>query len=140
VRQFTTGVEQSNQVFHHIQKITGEAMQAGEAVNRFSETILDASGNTANVMRGIAGLANKTAEMTQIAREKSEQMDLLSAQLLQTVQFFQLPTAMEDAKEVPAVSASDSEALLPTADCTAIEEISLMVAAQEVSANPVFPT
>lgn len=127
VRQFTIGVEQSNQVFQHVQKITGEAMQAGEAVNRFSETILDASGSTATVIRGIAGLANKTAEMTQIAREKSEQIDLLSAQLLQTVQFFQLPTSMGETKEVQtvSVSASDHDTLLPILDTTVMEEISL---------------
>jgi methyl-accepting chemotaxis protein PixJ len=95
VRQFTTGVEQSNLVFDHVQMATGEAMQAGAVVAHFSQDIVEAAQTTATVMRDIAGLANKTAELTQIARGRSEQMDLLSAQLLQTVQFFQLPSTLD---------------------------------------------
>jgi twitching motility protein PilJ len=116
VRQFTTGVEQSNQVFDRVQKVTGEAVQAGEAVAHFSEDIVEAAQTTAMVMRDIAGLANKTAQLTQIARERSDQMDLLSAQLLQTVQFFQLPSAPETDSHVPAES--DSESLLLAVDHT----------------------
>lgn len=95
VRQFTTGVEQSHQVFGHVQMVTGEAVQVSEAVAHYSQEIVEAAQITATVMRDIAGLANKTAELTQMARERSEQMDLLSAQLLQTVQFFQLPSASD---------------------------------------------
>ncbi|HEY9833050.1 MAG TPA: CHASE4 domain-containing protein [Stenomitos sp.] len=116
VRQFTTGVEQSNHVFDRVQKVTGEAVLAGEAVAHFSEDIVGAAQTTAMVMRDIAGLANKTAELTQSARERSDQMDLLSAQLLQTVQFFQLPSVPETNQPVPAES--DSESLLLAADRT----------------------
>ncbi|MBW4694401.1 MAG: HAMP domain-containing protein [Lyngbya sp. HA4199-MV5] len=91
VRQFTTGVEQSNHVFQMVQNITGETVQAGEAVHQFSQQIMEAAETTAHVMRDITGLATKTAALTQVARERSDQMDLLAAQLLQTVQFFQLP-------------------------------------------------
>jgi twitching motility protein PilJ len=91
VRQFTTGVEQSSHVFQTVQNITGEAVQAGEAVNQFSRQIMQATQATAQVMQEITGLAHKTATLTQVARESSEQMDALAAQLLQTVQFFQLP-------------------------------------------------
>ncbi|MBW4471616.1 MAG: HAMP domain-containing protein [Stenomitos rutilans HA7619-LM2] len=91
VRQFTTGVEQSKHVFQTVQSITGEAVQAGEAVNQFSQQIMEAAQSTAHVMRDITGLANKTAALTQVARERSDHMDALAAQLLQTVQFFQLP-------------------------------------------------
>ena len=102
VRQFTTGVEQSNQVFQTVQTITGEAVQAGEAVNQFSHQIVEATQTTAHVMRDITGLANKTAALTQVARERSDQIDLLAAQLLQTVQFFQLPVAPEANQADPA--------------------------------------
>ena len=95
VRQFTTGVEQSNHVFQSMQSITGEAVQAGEAVNQFSHQIVEATQATAQVMREITGLANKTAALTQVARDRSDQMDSLATQLLQTVQFFQLPLAPE---------------------------------------------
>ncbi|GAB4341733.1 MAG: hypothetical protein OHK0047_33550 [Leptolyngbyaceae cyanobacterium] len=91
VRQFTRGVEQSSQVFQTVQNITGEAVQAGEAVNQFSRQIIQATQATAQVMQEITELADKTATLTQVARERSEQMDALATQLLQTVQFFQLP-------------------------------------------------
>ena len=39
----------------------------------------------------IADLAAQTAQLTQNTRLQSEQMEALSAQLLQRVQFFQLP-------------------------------------------------
>ena len=123
VRQFTTGVEQSNQVFDSVQMATSEAMQAGEVVAHFSQEIVEATQTTATVMRDIAGLANQTAALTQIAREHSTQMDLLSAQLLHTVQFFQLPPALEDASEEQ--TESDRTLALP---------------AQGTSSNPVLQT
>jgi twitching motility protein PilJ len=141
VRQFTTGVEQSNQVFDRVQMVTGEAMQAGEAVNHFSQEIVEAAQITAIVMRDIAGLANKTAELTQISRKRSDQIDLLSAQLLQTVQFFQLPPAMGDGHEDQAGSDSDegTSALLQAADHTQMEGITLTVPTQEVPSSQVLP-
>jgi twitching motility protein PilJ len=128
VRQFTTGVEQSNQVFDRVQRVTGEAMQAGEAVNHFNQEIVEAAQTTATVMRDIAELANKTAQLTQIARERSDQMDLLSAQLLQTVQFFQLPSALEQDSNIPVES-----------DSTQMEEITLIVSAQDIPSSQILP-
>ncbi|HEY9604558.1 MAG TPA: methyl-accepting chemotaxis protein, partial [Allocoleopsis sp.] len=104
VRQFTTGVEQSNQVFDSVQMVTGEAMQAGEAVAHYSQDIVEAAQVSAVLMREIAELANKTAQLTQLSRERSDQIDLLSAQLLQNVQFFQLPSALEQDSEAHAES------------------------------------
>ncbi|NJR72571.1 MAG: GAF domain-containing protein [Scytonema sp. CRU_2_7] len=92
VRGFTQGVEQSNQVFNNVQTITDEAVQAGEAVAQFSQNIVDAVQTTAGVMRVIAELAAKTAELTQTSQHQSDRIDALSTQLLQTVQFFRLPT------------------------------------------------
>lgn len=102
VRQFTTGVEQSNQVFDSVQMVTGEAMQAGEAVAHYSQDIVEAAQLSAVLMREIAELANKTVELTQLSQERSDQIDLLSAQLLQNVQFFQLPSALEPDSETRA--------------------------------------
>lgn len=95
VRQFTTGVEQSQYVFNQVQGITGEAIESGESVNQFSQKIVAAAQTTAVVMREIAELANKTVELTQRAVGRSDHMDALATQLLQTVQFFQLPPAPE---------------------------------------------
>lgn len=96
VRGFTQGVDQSNQVFSNVQTITGEAVQAGEAVSQISQNIMTAAQSTATVMRDIAQLAAKTADLTQVSREQSDRIDFLSTQLLQNVQFFQLPAAETD--------------------------------------------
>ncbi|MDX2240956.1 MAG: hypothetical protein NW224_09755, partial [Leptolyngbyaceae cyanobacterium bins.302] len=129
VRQFTIGVEQSNLVFDQVQMATGEAMKAGQAVAHFSQEIVEAAQTTATVMRDIAELANKTAELTQIARERSDQMDLLSTQLLQTAQFFQLPSAMGGDHKDKAGS-----------DFIQAEQITLTVPARKVPSSQVLQT
>jgi methyl-accepting chemotaxis protein PixJ len=82
-----------------VQTVTEEAVQAGEAVAQFSQTIVEAAQTTAQVMRDIAGLATKTAELTQLSQQRSDQIDVLSTQLFETVQFFQLPSAQENPTE-----------------------------------------
>ncbi len=145
VKQFTTGVEQSNQVFDRVQIVTAEAVQAGEAVEHFNQEIVDAAQITATVMQDIAGLANKTAALTQMARKRSEQIDLLSAQLLQNVQFFQLPLAMGDGSEAQVGSDSaglailEPSALRQAAERSQPEEITLTISTQEVPSSQVFP-
>ncbi|WP_333481322.1 CHASE4 domain-containing protein [Allocoleopsis sp.] len=128
VKQFTLGVEQSNQVFDRVQMVTGEAVQAGEAVTHFSQEIVEAAQLTAIVMQDIAELANKTAELTQVARERSDQMDLLSAQLLQTVQFFQLSSVLD--KDSEAQPDSDAFGNSQSDHRTQAQEITLTLPAQ----------
>ena len=96
VRGFTQGVEQSNQVFSSVQTITGDAVEAGDAVVQISQSIVSAAQSTTDVMQDIAQLATKTADLTQISLEQSDRIDLLSTQLLQNVQFFQLPASDVD--------------------------------------------
>lgn len=96
VRGFMQGVDQSNQVFSNVQTITGEAVQAGEAVSQISQNIVTAAQSTTTVMRDIAQLAAKTADLTQVSRKQSDRIDFLSTQLLQNVQFFQLPASETD--------------------------------------------
>jgi sensor domain CHASE-containing protein/GAF domain-containing protein len=92
VKRFTQGVEQSSQVFSNVQTVTDTAVQTGDAVTQFSQKIVESAQATAQVMREITELAAKTAELTQRSQERSDQIDLLSAQLLQSVRFFQLPS------------------------------------------------
>ncbi|MBE9181890.1 HAMP domain-containing protein [Oculatella sp. LEGE 06141] len=93
VSQFTQGVEQSSQVFSRVQTVTGEAVQAGRSVAHFNQRIVKAAEATAQVMQDIAGLAAKTADLTQTSQMQSDRIDVLSTQLLQSVQFFQVPSA-----------------------------------------------
>jgi twitching motility protein PilJ len=124
VRQFTTGVEQSQEVFSQMQTIAGEAIQAGESVDQFNQKIVAAAQTTAGVMREIAELADKTVELTQQAAGRSDQMETLAAQLLQIVQFFQLPAAPATSSVEPA-SNSDP----------AIADITVTVPAETIASD-----
>jgi methyl-accepting chemotaxis protein PixJ len=121
VNGFTKGVAQSSQVFSNVQTITGDAVQAGTAVTKSNQEIIAAAQKTAQAMRDIAVLADRTARLTQTTREKSEQMGNLSDQLLKNVQFFRLPASMLQAQE--AVQRVDlSQAQEDTVEIASFEE------------------
>jgi methyl-accepting chemotaxis protein PixJ len=110
VNGFTKGVEQSSQVFSNVQTITGNVVQAGAALTKSNQEIIAAAQATAQAMRDIAVLANRTANLTQTTRKQSEQMGSLSNQLLKNVQFFRLPASMlQEQEAVPRVDLSEDE-------------------------------
>ncbi|WP_416674350.1 CHASE4 domain-containing protein [Egbenema bharatensis] len=91
VSQFTQGVQQSYRVFGTVQSVTADTVQTGEAVAEFSQRIVASAQSTAQVVRAIAETVTDTADLTLISQEQSQRIDELTTQLLQTVQFFQLP-------------------------------------------------
>ncbi|MDJ0703232.1 MAG: cache domain-containing protein [Leptolyngbyaceae cyanobacterium MO_188.B28] len=109
VRGFTQGVEQSDIVFNNVQRVTGEALRSGEAVAQSNQEIVNAAQSTAQVVRDIAAIATKTAELTHRSRMKSEQIDALSKQLLQSIQFFQLPAVTVDDDDLQYSGGSTEE-------------------------------
>ncbi|URD52939.1 methyl-accepting chemotaxis protein [Chroococcidiopsis sp. CCNUC1] len=117
VSDFTTGVEQSNQVFSNVRSSTVEVVQAGLGVSRSSDEILHATQSTAQAMNDIADLAKRTALLTQSTRLQSEQMQQLSRKLLSSIQFFRLPeTALKQNTVL-----SDLDLLSEAEDTVAIE-------------------
>lgn len=97
VSGFNQGVEQSSLVFNNVQKVTKEAVQAGETVTQSASAIVITTRSTALAMRDIAAKAKQTAQLTMETRVQSEAMGDLSTQLLQRIQFFQLPAdALQD--------------------------------------------
>lgn len=94
VRRFNEGVAQSNQVFNQVQIVMETAVQVGDTVTVSNQAIVAAARSTAQAMRDIAELANRNTDLTQQTRAQFEQMERLSNQLLHSIQFFQLPTAM----------------------------------------------
>lgn len=92
VSGFNEGVEHSRLVFNNVQTVTAEAVQAGITVAQSTNVIVDATQSTALSMRDIAEVAKQTAQLTQKTQVQSEAMGDLSAQLLQRIQFFKLPT------------------------------------------------
>lgn len=90
VSGFTTGVDRSNQVFGNVRTITGQVVQAGEAVAQSSQEIVSAAQSTAKAMHEIADFAARTAILTKKARRRSEGMEMLSSSLLDSIRFFRL--------------------------------------------------
>jgi methyl-accepting chemotaxis protein len=96
VSGFTKGVERSNAAFNSVQAATTIVVHTGEQVTQSSQDIIDRAQFTASAMKAIVELAEKTANLTQDARQQSESMGQLSAQLLQRVEFFRLPASFSD--------------------------------------------
>ncbi len=103
VTSFTEGVDQSNQVFSSVQTTTSNVAKAGQAVAQSNQEIVKSAQATAKAMQDIADLAARTAQLTQTTQSQSEQMEALSKQLLNSIQFFRLPGV------APAVSPSSED-------------------------------
>ena len=91
VTNFTSGVEQSNQVFSNLRTTTGQVVQAGEGVAQSNLQIVNAAGSTAKAINEIAALAERTALLTRKAQQRTEGMEMLSLRLLESIRFFRLP-------------------------------------------------
>ncbi|MBD1997046.1 HAMP domain-containing protein [Leptolyngbya sp. FACHB-541] len=133
VRGFTEGVDQSSQVFNSVQVVTEETVNAGEAVTQSSQAIVNAAQSAAQVVRDIAEIATQTAGLSQRTRIQSEKMNLLSNQLLQSIEFFQLPTLKGD-KTVIQTPVDLSQAKVPTVDISAntTDRVEMHLSAQTV--------
>ncbi len=119
VREFTGGVEQSSRVFGNVRTVTQAALQTGEAVAQANQDITRATQATTSVVGDIANRADKTVQLAQNTQAQSEQMDNLSVQLRDRIEFFRLP--------VDALPAT-----LPAEDLVAEAEMAIDVPAQEV--------
>lgn len=91
VSNFTSGVEQSNQVFSNLRTTTGQVVQAGEGVAQSNLQIVNAAQSTAKAIDEIAALAERTALLTRKVQRRTEGMEMLSLRLLESIRFFRLP-------------------------------------------------
>lgn len=122
VHSLTSGVKQTQEVFHTVQTVTGEAVQAGVAVTQTSQTIVEAADTTATAMDAISILARQIAEQSQDAQQISDQISNQSVTLLQNVQVFTLPAA-----ETEAAIAT----VLPVADLVQVDPEPVLVGAAQ---------
>lgn len=104
VREFTQGVQRSRTVLLNVQHTAEEAVQAGELVALSSQQIINSAQSTTNLMKNIAELAEKTRKLTQNNLQRSQEMATLSHELLEKVNFFQLPKIYREEIEVMATS------------------------------------
>ncbi len=110
VRGFTQGVDQSDRVFSGVQTVTADAVVAGEAVTQSSQMIVSVSQSAAQVVRDISNFAIQTADLSQQTRQQSDEMDTLSNQLLQSIEFFRLPSISSVAASPSRIDLSDADA------------------------------
>lgn len=122
VRRFTQGIEQSNQAFHQVQTVLERAMQVGETVTHSNQKIVAATQTTAAAIHDIAELATQTTDLAVLARQQFDRVDALSHQLLQSIQFFQLPDGKQplsqselEQDQIPSAAPSPPVAVEKTA-------------------------
>ncbi|MBI4785361.1 MAG: HAMP domain-containing protein [Oscillatoriophycideae cyanobacterium NC_groundwater_1537_Pr4_S-0.65um_50_18] len=127
VRRFNQGVEQSNQVFNQVQSVMATAVQVGDTVTTSNQEIVNATQSTAEAIRHIAELAAKNTNLTQQAQIQFEQMDVLSSQLLQSIQFFKLPASPQ--QQGNGTTADREHSSEPS-------ELTLTVSAADMAVNP----
>ncbi len=90
VNGFTIGVEQSNQIYNNVNRVTKEVVRSAETVALYHQSIVSASQSTTKAMKEIVTLAASNARLTQKARTESTAMEDLSDKLLQKVSFFRV--------------------------------------------------
>jgi methyl-accepting chemotaxis protein PixJ len=90
VNGFTIGVEQSNQIYNKIDRVTKEVVQSTETIALSNQSIVNASELTNIAMKEIVTLAVRNAKMTQRVKRESSTMEDLSDKLLKKVGFFRL--------------------------------------------------
>jgi twitching motility protein PilJ len=94
VTDFTNSVDSSEQSFTNIASVTEELTEIGAAVTESSRAIAEAVKFSLASIQDIEAIAEKSADQAQFTREQSGKMGMLARQLLERVQFFQLPSAM----------------------------------------------
>lgn len=119
VSGFTTGVQQSGEIYSNIQSAAREVVQAGQSVARSNQQIVGSAQTTAEAMGQIARLAERTASLTRQTQHQVAQMDQLSAQLLERIGFFQLPFPPSVTHPSASPRVDLSLALHPTLETTA---------------------
>ncbi|MEM9137055.1 MAG: methyl-accepting chemotaxis protein, partial [Cyanobacteria bacterium P01_F01_bin.42] len=92
VEEFHKGVQQTDDVFQTVRQVTAQAMAAGDAVTQTSHGIVASAATTTQRMEAIADFSVQIAQQSQQARALSEAVNVLSADLLDKVQVFKLPT------------------------------------------------
>lgn len=92
VKEFTREVKEATRAFEVVQVVTQQAVEAGETVSRTSQGILDATDLTAAAMDGIVVFSQQISTQVQAAQKVGVQLNQLSYQLIENIQFFKLPT------------------------------------------------
>jgi methyl-accepting chemotaxis protein PixJ len=91
VNTFTQGVKQASDVFDTVQSVTEQAVESGNSVSKASQRIVTATDSTTIAIDSIASLSHEIAAQSQDAQHLGDQLNILSTDLLDNIQFFKLP-------------------------------------------------
>ncbi len=91
VGTFTQGVKQAGDVFATVQSVTATAVDAGKMVSTASQRIVTAADATAVAIDSISKLSQEISHQSQDAQNLGDRLNILSTDLLQNIQIFQLP-------------------------------------------------
>jgi methyl-accepting chemotaxis protein PixJ len=97
VAGFSQGLQRSTQAFHAVQQVTEATAQAEDMVVEASQEIVRVVQSTTDVARNIRDMAAQTTTLSEKNRWQSEQMEMLSLSLLETMAFFRLPQSTSKA-------------------------------------------
>ena len=92
VNTFTQGVKQASDVFAIVQAVTEQAVESGNMVSTASQQILTAADSTTVAIESISSLSQEISDQSQDAQDLGDQLNILSADLLENIQIFKLPT------------------------------------------------
>ncbi|MGF1604676.1 MAG: methyl-accepting chemotaxis protein [Thermosynechococcaceae cyanobacterium] len=110
VEDFNRGVQQTDTVFHTVQQVTGQAVEAGDVVAQTNQSIVESAENSTQRMEAIADFSQQIAQQSQHAQQLSEAMNALSTDLLSKVEVFKLPSELSEALSDESVEPSTDEA------------------------------
>jgi methyl-accepting chemotaxis protein PixJ len=91
VNGFTQGVKHTQEVFLQVQSVTEQAVQSGKIVALTSQKIIGAADLTVIDIESITTLAQQTLHQSQSAQQLTDQLNILSNDLLDNIQIFRLP-------------------------------------------------
>ncbi len=91
VNGFTQGVKHTQEVFLQVQSVTEQAVQSGKIVALTSQKIMGAADLTVIDIESITTLAQQTLQQSQSAQQLTDQLNILSNDLLDNIHIFRLP-------------------------------------------------
>jgi methyl-accepting chemotaxis protein PixJ len=91
VNTFTAGVKQASEVFTTVQDVTAQAVESGNMVSKASKRIISAADSTTVAIDSISALSQEISHQSQDAQNIGDKLNILSTDLLASIQIFKLP-------------------------------------------------
>jgi methyl-accepting chemotaxis protein len=104
MQQFSSSVDQSQQVFGSIQNATERVVQLGQQVTQSSQEIAAAAETTLSSLKTTASTAEATTKQSAQMRAEATSMEQMAQKLLSRVNFFRLPENVPESDDLSVIS------------------------------------